>query len=968
MCDLIFSPKKIRILSIIYLLFCFFMKVSATFPDNMPRLTFYETSVASDFGNGCEFEAIYTMKYKPFRRWRLIDNVAYVLWQQSDNGGRSWTNLYGQSGVNKDELHVMVEGTENLIFRAVVVADSTEASAKKNAEYIGEHGVPANSNVKYTISKRLESLRPEATCEYDPDYLCTRQETFGMCSAHSYRHDTIIKVNKYTPGGTEEMTWGQYVLVSNPDSAIYTKDCEDCPAKYQFASVKDEDGNIIDSSATSKLLSEYVGDAFAFIMMSKEEYKKMKKPMLCSLFSGKQPICPCKTYLFRMLFSCTGSPSGTRIYPKISVLNPETGDTLGTQTYFYTFNGFELFIPTVTFMPPENYHNEGFMAVVELDYESTNADGEKMSDYATFTLDECAFAICGIRVPFHSSNVDGKPFHILSNGFYCRMDEGKRWGQWIGFEEWRYRHPNAAFLWQRKNTPDSPWVSLPAEKDTFLTYSWEEGEYHPIYKAILAESAEVIQQKIEKGWPDDPCSIRTEPYNIGFYCTEYKCPNTKFSFVEDDIKAKDYDTTIYHNRTEDLKIVLYQNDSEPIDAFYIKGSEKPILSESSGKKHTLYLPAEKGTVTIYAMNDTCKTDSVFYTIDKVCPNTEFSFVNDDFTAKKLDTTVYFNRTEDLKIVLYQNNSEPFDAFYMKGSKIPINSESFGKKHILYIPVEEDSVTIYAMSDTCMTDSVFLSIKKVCPKTEFTFVEGDFTAKKSDTKICYDRSEDVEVVIYQNNDEPIDAFYVNGQTSIKSESVGKTHTLFFPAKEDSVVIYAMSDTCKTDSVFFSISKYSEIMFEKIDDSGNREIVAEAKGGAGNYSYDFGDGFQSSNTLTDIIYGKEYSITVKDEEDCIADTLFKTNKYELEVSPSFSPNGDGLNDKWGIKNIEKYPSAQISIYDRMGKKLMSTTGEDFEGWDGSYLGQSLPTTDYWYEISIDEIDKVYIGHFTLYRGDK
>jgi hypothetical protein len=30
------------------------MKVSATFPDNMPRLTFYETSVASDFGNGCE--------------------------------------------------------------------------------------------------------------------------------------------------------------------------------------------------------------------------------------------------------------------------------------------------------------------------------------------------------------------------------------------------------------------------------------------------------------------------------------------------------------------------------------------------------------------------------------------------------------------------------------------------------------------------------------------------------------------------------------------------------------------------------------------------------------------------------------------------------------------------------------------------------------------------------------------------
>lgn len=966
MCDSRFSPRKCRILSILCLLLCFFTKASATFPDYMPRLTFYETSVASDFGNGCEFEAIYTMKYKPFKGWRLIDNVAYVLWQQSDNGGRSWTNIYGQSGVNKDELHVMVEGTENMIFRAIVVADSTEASAKENAKYIGENGVPVNNKVKYTIGKTLQSMKPEATCEYDPNYLCTRYETFGLCSARSCRYDTAIKVNKYRPGGTEDMTWGEYLICSNPDSAVFTKECEDCPRQYQFVSVKDADGNIIDSSYTSKLISQFVGDAFAFIMMSKDEYQKMKKPMLCNLFSGGQPLCPCKTYVFYMFLSCVGSKSGTRIYPKITILDPQTGDTLATQTYFYTFKGYELYKPTLTFMPPSDYHNQGFLAIVELDYESTNADGEKMSDYVTFNLDELAFSICGIRVPYHDSYVDKKPYHLLSNGFYCRMDEGKRCGQWVGFEEWQYKYPDAAFLWQRKNNPESPWVSLPSVKDTFFTYSWEEGENHPMYRVLLAESAEVNRQKIENGFPDDPCAIRTEPYNLGFYCEEYKCPKTKFSFVEDDIKAKDYDTTIYHYHTDDIKIVLYQNDSEPIDAFYIRGSEKPILSESSGKKHTLYLPAEKGTVTIYAMNDTCKTDSVFFTIDKVCPSTVFSFVDSDFAAKKLDTTVYFNRTEDLKIELYQNNNEPFDAFYMSGCDTPIKSESIGKKHMLYIPVEEDSVTIYAMSDTCMTDSVVLLIKKICPKTEFTFVEGDFTAKKSDTKICYDRSEDVEVVLYQNNDEPIDAFYVKGNESpIPSECEGKTHTLYLPAKEDSLIIYAMSDTCKTDSVSFSISRYSELIFEKIDDSGNREIVAEAKGGAGNYSYDFGDGFQSSNMLIDITYGKEYNIKVKDNEDCMADTVFKTNKYELEFSPSFTPNGDGVNDKWKIKNIEKFPSAEISLYDRMGKKLLSTTGADFEGWDGTYLGYPLPTTDYWYEIFIPELNKTYVGHFTLYR---
>jgi gliding motility-associated-like protein len=28
--------------------------------------------------------------------------------------------------------------------------------------------------------------------------------------------------------------------------------------------------------------------------------------------------------------------------------------------------------------------------------------------------------------------------------------------------------------------------------------------------------------------------------------------------------------------------------------------------------------------------------------------------------------------------------------------------------------------------------------------------------------------------------------------------------------------------------------------------------------------------------------------------------------------------------------------------------------------------MPSTDYWYEISVDEIDKTYTGHFTLLRS--
>jgi len=773
MCKLLIKQLYSNILGLIFSLL-FLIAGEYAYSANLPEIQFYETSVASNFGNGCEFEAVYTMKYKPFRAWRMADNVAYVLWQMSQDGGITWANIEGQSGVNKDELRMMVEGTENLIFRAVVVSDSNVENAKKNALYIGENGIPANSNVKYTITKTLQCMKPEATCEYDPDYLCTRYETFGLCGTHSCSYDTAIKVNKYIPGGTEKMTWGQYLLCSNPDSAIYTKDCEDCPKKYQFASVKDADGNVIDSSATSKLIPEYIGDAFAFIMMSRDEYKKI--PRLFTLYSGYQPLCPCKDYVFYTFISCVGEPNGTRLYPKLTVLDPRNGDTLATQTYFYTYKGFELNKPTLQFTPPSDYNIEGFIGIIELDYESVNSEGKKMDDYVTFSMDECAFSVCGVRVPSHGSGVDQKPYHILSNGFYCRMDEGKRVGQWFGYEEWKYRHPDAAFLWLRKNTPDSPWMPLPAETDTIFTYSWEENEYHATYRVLLAESAEVIQQELDHVFPDDPCAIRTEPYDLGFYCEEYKCPKTKFTFVEGEVTAIELDTSVCYNRNDAIKIQLYQNNDEPIDAFYVNGIEMPIVSETSGKKHTLYVPAKEGRL---------------------------------------------------------------------------------------------------------------------------------------------------------------------------------------------AIYAMSDTCKTDSVFFIINKDVRVEFENIDDSGNREIVVEAKGGSCSYNYDFGDGYQPYNILTDIKYGAKYKISVMDEDGCQADTVFQTNKYSLELSSTFTPNGDGMNDKWEIKNIEKYPSAEISVFDRFGKKIYCSSGSDFDGWDGTYLGKSLPTSDYWYEIYIPELDKTYVGHFTLFR---
>ena len=79
--------------------------------------------------------------------------------------------------------------------------------------------------------------------------------------------------------------------------------------------------------------------------------------------------------------------------------------------------------------------------------------------------------------------------------------------------------------------------------------------------------------------------------------------------------------------------------------------------------------------------------------------------------------------------------------------------------------------------------------------------------------------------------------------------------------------------------------------------------------------------------------------------------------------FTPNGDGINDSWFIKNINIFPKSEISIFDRYGKLLYQFSGIN-KGWDGKFNSVDLPSSDYWFVINIGNT-KIIKGHFTLKR---
>lgn len=86
-------------------------------------------------------------------------------------------------------------------------------------------------------------------------------------------------------------------------------------------------------------------------------------------------------------------------------------------------------------------------------------------------------------------------------------------------------------------------------------------------------------------------------------------------------------------------------------------------------------------------------------------------------------------------------------------------------------------------------------------------------------------------------------------------------------------------------------------------------------------------------------------------------------ELIPDKYFSPNNDGVQDTWNIKNLECYDGYVVEIYDRFSKLLIRYEG-NFTPWNGIYLGNPQQATDYWYLITLKG-GKTFSGHFTLKR---
>jgi gliding motility-associated-like protein len=96
---------------------------------------------------------------------------------------------------------------------------------------------------------------------------------------------------------------------------------------------------------------------------------------------------------------------------------------------------------------------------------------------------------------------------------------------------------------------------------------------------------------------------------------------------------------------------------------------------------------------------------------------------------------------------------------------------------------------------------------------------------------------------------------------------------------------------------------------------------------------------------------YTLHAASPDNCGVDTsnVYVRVYQKITIPNTFTPNGDGVNDYWDIKNLNTYPESFMQVFSRYGQPVYQSNGYP-KPWDGKRKGSLLPTGTYYYIIDL------------------
>ena len=141
-------------------------------------------------------------------------------------------------------------------------------------------------------------------------------------------------------------------------------------------------------------------------------------------------------------------------------------------------------------------------------------------------------------------------------------------------------------------------------------------------------------------------------------------------------------------------------------------------------------------------------------------------------------------------------------------------------------------------------------------------------------------------------------------------------------------------------------------------------------ASSWLWNFGDGNTSTSQNPYYTYAavaNTYNVwlIVKTDKGCVDSTLLVTRVIvdKIEVPNIITPNGDGHNDKFVIKNIEFVESSTVLVFNRWGKKVYESNNYQND-WDGDNLADGVYYYVIRYKTFLDDFEVK--GSVTIMRN--
>jgi len=146
-------------------------------------------------------------------------------------------------------------------------------------------------------------------------------------------------------------------------------------------------------------------------------------------------------------------------------------------------------------------------------------------------------------------------------------------------------------------------------------------------------------------------------------------------------------------------------------------------------------------------------------------------------------------------------------------------------------------------------------------------------------------------------------------------------------------------------------------DTILNEGQVATVTSSTGGPGHtYIWSTGETGQSIQVTMPGVY----TVTVTDQWGCIATDFMEVFPGELTIPNVITPNGDGFNDAFHVKNLYQYPNSKLLVYNRWGKKVYEDANYQ-SNWDGKGYADGV----YFYVLSLAD-GRSFNGTITLLRN--